>query len=105
MAQNTGLRGAKVSQGRPKYFHGRQLLPNFPCLWLFPTLKPCSLPVVVAQPDERHANNSFCVEVVRQYRAYTAYGSNEEKYSCRAITTLNFQLYIYCVKIISASVE
>jgi len=27
-----------------------------PSLMLFPTLGPSSLPVVVAQPDERHAN-------------------------------------------------
>jgi len=28
---------------------------------LFPTLEPSSLPVVVAQPDERYANRTACV--------------------------------------------
>jgi len=32
MAQDTGLRGSKVAQGRPKYFQGGQLPPYFPRL-------------------------------------------------------------------------
>jgi len=32
MAHDTGLRGAKVAQGGPKYLQGRQLPPYFPRL-------------------------------------------------------------------------
>jgi len=37
---------------------------------LFPTLRPSSLPVVVAQPDERHANGTaFDLEWYDRHRA------------------------------------
>jgi len=43
---------------------------------LFPTLGPSSLPVVVAQPDERHVNRTASVlEWYDRYRAYS--GSNK----------------------------
>jgi len=39
-------------------------------LMLFPTLEPSSLPVVVAQPNERHANGAASVlEWYDRYRA------------------------------------
>jgi len=38
---------------------------------LFPTLGPSSIPVVVAQPDERHANRAASVlEWYDRHRAY-----------------------------------
>jgi len=48
---------------------------------LFPTLKPSSLPVVVAQPYKRHENRAASVlEWYDRYRAYsTTSGSNEEE--------------------------
>jgi len=46
---------------------------------LFPTLRPSSLPVVVAQTDERHADRKTSVlEWYDRHRAYrTTSGSNE----------------------------
>jgi len=47
---------------------------------LFPTLVPSSLLVVVAQPDERHANRATSVlEWYDRHRAYTTSSSNEEE--------------------------
>jgi len=43
---------------------------------LFSILQPSSLPVVVAQPDERHANRAAFV--LEWYDRYRAFGSNEE---------------------------
>jgi len=54
-------------------------------LMMFPTLRPSSLPVVVAQPDERHAN----VGVVWQTQSIlgsTTSGSNEEY--CRSLQNI-----------------
>jgi len=46
---------------------------------LFPTLEPSSLPIVVAQPDERHANRT--ASVLEWYdnteQTCTTSGSNE----------------------------
>jgi len=41
---------------------------------LFPTLGPSSLPVVVAQPDERHANRT--ASVLEWYDRHRASSSN-----------------------------
>jgi len=48
---------------------------------LFPTLGPSNLPVVLAQPDERHANRAASVlEWYDRLRAYsTTSNSNEEE--------------------------
>jgi len=46
---------------------------------LFPTLGPSSLPVVVAQPDERHANRTVSVlEWHDRHRATTSSSKEEE---------------------------
>jgi len=39
-------------------------------LMLFPTLGPSSLPVVVVQPDESHANRTAVLEWFDKHRAY-----------------------------------
>jgi len=48
---------------------------------LFPILGPSSLPVVVAQPDERHANRTVpcCCWSGMTDTEHTAFGSNEEE--------------------------
>jgi len=38
---------------------------------LFPTLGPSSLPVLITQPDERHANRTACV--LKSYDRHRAY--------------------------------
>jgi len=46
---------------------------------LFPTLRPCSLPVVVAQPNERHANRTASLlEFGMTDTEHTTSRSNEE---------------------------
>jgi len=49
---------------------------------LFPTLGPSSLPVMVAQPDERHVNKAASVLewYMTKTEHNTASGSNEEEY-------------------------
>jgi len=49
-------------------------------LMIFPILGPSSLPVVVAQPDERHANRAASVlECYDTHRATTSDSNEEEK--------------------------
>jgi len=44
---------------------------------LFPTLGSSSLPVVVAQPDERHANRTLCWSGITDTEHSTTSGLNE----------------------------
>jgi len=47
---------------------------------LFPTLEPSSLPIVVAQPDERHANRQLlCWSGMTDTEHNTTTGLNEEE--------------------------
>jgi len=46
---------------------------------LFPTLGPSNLPVVVAQPDERHANRTASVLEWYDRTEHTTSGSNEKE--------------------------
>jgi len=53
---------------------------------LFLTLGPSSLPVVVAQPDKRHANRiAFVLEWYDRHRVYTTSSSNEEEESAASL--------------------
>jgi len=47
---------------------------------LFPTLRPSSLPIVVAQPDKTCKLNNICFGVARQTEHSTTSGSNEEEW-------------------------
>jgi len=46
---------------------------------LFPTLEPSRLPIVVTQPDERHANRTASVWSGMTDTEHTTSGSNEEE--------------------------
>jgi len=74
---------------------------------LFPILGPSSLSVVVAQPDERHANRTASVlEWYDRHRTYTP-GSNEEDhnydqlYSSELSSFLNLYFFVVILSPIS----
>jgi len=46
---------------------------------LFPTLRPSSLPVVVAQPDERHVTEQLLCWSGMTDTEHTTFGSNEQE--------------------------
>jgi len=52
---------------------------------LFPILGPSSLPVLVAQSDERHANRTASVLECMTDTEHTTSGSNEEEYGSYCI--------------------
>jgi len=54
---------------------------------LFPILEPSNLPIVVVQPDKRHANRTaFVLEWYERHRAYSkTAGSNEEEEALLAL--------------------
>jgi len=64
---------------------------------LFSTLGPSSLPIVVAQPDERHAKRTASVlEWYDRHRAYTTSGSTEEDLGCWDVKNIINQTNLHC---------
>jgi len=55
------------------------LCPSERYLMLFPILVPSSLPVVVAQPDERHACRTVLLEWYDKHRAYIWFKRRREE--------------------------